>query len=197
MKFSQSLATLALGTEAERPIELPRPGRDPFLTIARPISGTQESLVLEAARAYAKAKGVELPREGEPLYDLAVMAHTIAIACVDPDSDPKDREPSFDGGAQQILDNLGPEEIAYLYERQQLWQDELSPTVSRMSTTELMGVALKLTEAKDDAPFSRLRPVLRLILLRTMAGLLFSSPEFRSQFSSASGSAGETSPKTP
>lgn len=199
MKFSSKFNpdVAALGIRAERPASLPLSSTTSFDVLLRPLTGTEEGLVLSRSRAYAKENGVEDPKETDALYALGIMANTIALASLDPDTPANARELSFDGGASQILGDLGREQIAFLYERQQLWQEECSPTLRRMSAEELMAHAIKIAEAQDDLPFVQLAPVMRLTLVRILARQLLSSPEAKSPSGSVSGSPPETSKSSP
>lgn len=185
MKFS-SLETIAAGTHAERNVDLPVPGRDapPVPMAMRPLSGAEDISVCAEALKMAKARGVESPTFGDPIYDLALWANTVAVSFVDVDSPRDKREPFFDGGAEQVLANLHPETIAYLAERQAVWQEECSPSVRAKSVGELFSLAKGLAEASDDSFFSRLSPRTRWSLARTLARLLLKSPEASSLFSS-------------
>ncbi len=177
MKFSETKK----GTRAERPIDLPRGDGEAFKMLVRPLNAQEEKQVLETARALAIKQGVADPKEGDALYDFELMIQTILLGCLDPDSPADAREQSFDLGAVQVNKELNREEIAFLYERQQLWQDECSPSISKMSADDLLLHAMKIAEAEDDLPFVQLRPNLRLILLRTLANLLLTSHEVRLQ----------------
>src|SRR4051812_6340335 len=129
-----TFSSILLGTRATTRVLLPLPGvAEPVPVAVRPLSGTEEGAVLERARAYAVAKGVADPKDGDRLYDLGLMVHVLAIACVDVD-DPT--RPFFDKGAQQVLDNLDADRIALLYEAQQVWQEECSPRKSKMNPGE-------------------------------------------------------------
>lgn len=197
MKFSQLLK----GKRAERGVELPYVDKDgkeqlaPCLLV--PLTGLEETEVLRFARDYAKAQGIENPHEGEPLYDLAVMVKSLSIGCLDTDS-PKDaREPFFDGGVDQTLAELGREGIAYLYQRLERWQDDCSPQIRRVSANDLLELTVKLAEAEDDGPFSRLSPGLQWICTRFMARQLLALREDSSPPSSPSGPNGPGSRSAP
>lgn len=176
MKFSEA----AKGTRAERvvTVDLAR-GKHTFAI--RPLTGNEEAEALAGARDFTKSKGSVDPKPGDPLFELGIAVHTIAIGCVDVDSPETARAPYFDGGAPQILGELAREEIAYLYERHAQWQDECSPTVSKLQGGELIAELIRQVEAEDDGPFVRLRPAVRWHLLRTTARLCLSSPELRSE----------------
>jgi hypothetical protein len=191
MKLS-SLAAARDGKRAESPITFPLAinGESQEVTVlASPLTGAEESRVLVFALEYAKAKGAE-PKEGEPLFDLAVMVKTIELGILDPDSPPTARTPFADGGPDQVLELLGRETIAFLYEAQQQWQDMCSPSVRRVKAEELIEHIIALAEADDDLPFVRLSPGLRWICTRSMARLLTSSLGDKLDISSLSESIG-------
>ena len=186
MRFSQA----ELGTRAERPIEFTIKGT-PVSFALRPLTGAEEGLALSRATEYAKAKNAAKVEPGNPIFDLGLMVHALAIACVDVDSPAAARAPYFDGGAEQIFANLDTEEIAFLHARYELWQEECSPSKRAQSGAELVAMLVKIVEAEDDLPFVSARPGMLLSLLRITGSLCLRSPELRSQLSSHS--AGSTS----
>jgi hypothetical protein len=159
------------------------------------LSGLEDADVMGKARAFAKERGVDDPKDGNPIYDLALWAFTLAIACVDPESPETDPRPFFDGGAEQILASnlLGRDTIAYLYEHQQQWQDEVSPRARTVGPEELLAHVLAVASAEDPTPFFRLAPALRWTLHRSMAALLVTLQMPRSPSGSASADAGASS----
>jgi hypothetical protein len=177
MKFS----TIQKGRRAERAIDLPGyEGHVPLLL--RPITGQEEADVLRLAFEFAAQKGNEKPSAGDPLYDMGMMVHTLAIACLDTESPPDARTPFFDGGAKQILDELSRESIVHLYERQELWQDECSPYLRRMTSEDLIAKVAEVANSSDDAPFIGMSPATRWLFTRTTADLLQSYREGRLPF---------------
>lgn len=176
MKFSGIIK----GTRAERDVDLPGFEVDgkPVRALMRALNGTEEADVLRAATEFAVRKGAAEPKPGDPLFDLSVMAHTLAIACLDPDSSP--RVPFFDGGAPQVLDELPRETIVYLYERQETWQSESSPYHRQMSEGELVAKVREVAASRDDGPFTQLSPGMRWIFARSMASMLLPSLEPKS-----------------
>lgn len=201
-RFSQIIG----GTRSEQVVELPPPdgveanAAAPLRCALRPLSGTEEASALAAAREFAKSKGVERPAPGEPLYDLALMAHTIVLGTVDIDSSIEARSPFFDGGAEQLMAHYGREAIAYIYERHQLWQDQCAPGIKTLSGPEFMEGTLILGGDDEEAAFRffcRSRPVLRWIYARSMARTLVGSPSLKSLSGSASESDGPNSKSKP
>jgi hypothetical protein len=150
------------------------------------LTGIEEADVLAKARTFAKERGVDDPRDGQPIYDLAQWVHTLAIACVDPDSPEDAPRPFFEGGAAQILGSelLGRDVISYLYEHQQAWQDQVSPRARTIGPAELVAHVVEIAASEDPTPFLRLAPVLRWSLHRSMAVALLSSPMLKSLLSS-------------
>jgi hypothetical protein len=108
------------------------------------------------------------------------MANVVALAFVDTDSNPDQREPFFKN-LDEVL-SLDGELIQYLHARADAWQQECSPTRAKLSGTEFVDMLVKLVEQNtDDTPFFTLRPGLQLNCLRSTAGLLLSLPEGRSR----------------
>lgn len=185
MKFSNILK----GTRAERVVELPghtKPDGAPVTIALRPLTGAEEKQVLEAALTDARAAGVTAPRPGEQLYDLAVMAHTLVLGCLDPESPPETRAPFFDAGAEHLLANLNAETIGYLFERHDQWQSECSPYVRKMGADELLAAVSEVAGPDGEAAFTRMSPGMRWSFTRSLARLLLCSPDLKSLCSSTS-----------
>jgi hypothetical protein len=194
-------ASIVQGPRARKTIELPRPGatfdaetatwKGPTVKLdVRALRGDEHDRVLSDARAYAKKLGAENPVEGDELFERGRIVHTLAIACIDTDS-PKDAPaPFFEGGVEEILgaDELTPELIAYLYEQQQIHQDEVSPLLKSMSPAEF-AVAVMQTAAGENGDMSFFvssRPGMRWSFTLSMAKLLASSTMLASLSSSGS-----------
>ncbi|KAK4045224.1 hypothetical protein OUZ56_032632 [Daphnia magna] len=92
---------------------------------------------------------------------------------------------AFFANEQEAL-SLSREAITYLYEHQQSWQDELSPTVKNLGQADIIATLVRLSEEDDPSGFIRLSPGLRWICTRTMAGLLVNSPMGKSSLGSDS-----------
>lgn len=167
MKFS----SLLKGKRAERLIELPG-FESPVPLLLRPLTAQEEADVLRSAFEFAQQKGNDKPTAGDPLFDMWIMAHTLVIACLDVDSPEDARAPFFDGGVKQVLEELSRESIVHLYERQELWQDECSPYLRRMTSAEFIEKVVEVANAADDGPFIRLSPATRWHFTRFTADLL-------------------------
>ncbi len=148
----------------------------------RVLTGIETAECLHKAREFAISKGVASPAAGDPIYDLGIMVHTLAIGCVDPDSPESSRALFFDGGASQILEGLDQDRIAFLYARHEIWQDECSPQALRLTTQDAYAHIVKVTVSDDDTVFTQMRPGLAWTLFRFMACQLLSKPEHRSSF---------------
>ena len=162
----------------------------------RALTGVEQLTILERAAEDAQKRKAEA-KEGNPVYDLLVAAHTLAIACVDPD-DPELR-PFFDGGAEQILasEELGTDGIAALCEQQAQWQDACSPQALTLTDDELKAAVVELAGPGGADFFLRLRPGLRLMLARFMAGLLLTSHQDNSGSGGTSDAATKSEKTTP
>src|SRR6185503_10971841 len=123
------------GKKARKPVEFPAPidAENPekkTLVDLVVLSGDEEAAAIQAARAYAKAKGADEPKAGDPHFDLGLMVHTLARACLDPDAPGSfafffavtEGSEDFDEMAKSILGRLDRERIAYLHGLQQVWQ---------------------------------------------------------------------------
>ena len=192
MKFSD----IAKGKAKEKTAVIPgvevSPGV-PLPTLIRPLTAMEEVDVAAAAIAFAKSKGAPTAPDSK-IYQEGEMAATIALAYLDPDSDPKARKPTFDLGAEQVLSDLDTDTVAMLSEQQGMWQQECSPGMKSMTPGEAFELAKGLVKDQDDpkavATYSLLSPIMRWNFTRFMAVLLASSRDSRF-FSSA------TSDKSP
>lgn len=139
------------GTRARKRVDLPLAGAKYNLDSEkydgrsvpvdlRSLTPGEHARVLEQARAYAIEHGVEDPNDGEALYEQGRILHTLAIACIDIDSSETDPKPFFDGGVAQIekQEELSADHLAYLFEAQQLWEDEVSPRLKTLSQAEFL-----------------------------------------------------------
>lgn len=146
----------------------------------RVLTPGEQSDVLSRARADAKAKGVEEPRDGNPIYDLAEMEHTLLLASLDPDSPDDNPRPFFSSITEiRTSPELTRDHVAYLFELHQQHQDECAPLRQNVAIDEVMASLLVL--ASDDEGearlfFDSLGPALRWIFMRTLARLWSNSP---------------------
>lgn len=180
-KFSD----IALGPLARRSVEFPLPSGRVITVDVVPLFGESEATILKEARAFAQARGVPDPKNGDPLYELGLWVHTIALGVVDPESPQDAPKPFFDGGVSQILDErtgLGREWIALLFEAQQAWQDELAPRPKEMGAVEYFKAIIDITQSPrgSELPFFRWRRALQADFLRTLCGTLFEAPQVKS-----------------
>lgn len=187
------LSQITQGTRARRPLRLSF-GEAEAVVDVRPLTAAEEIEALAEARAYAIAKGLPEPKEGEPVYDLAVMAHIAAKACLDHDQ-PVASVPFFDSAEQAL--SLDRDRLQMLYEGWSTWQDELSPRKGKLSADEYALLIFQLAEggeggAGDADPFLLNLPRATLAsCLRTLARQLASSPTPSSPSSSSASPAGE------
>lgn len=196
MKFS----LLQRGTRAEREVELPgatTPEATAVKMMLRPLTGAEEATVLEEARRFARGRGVDDPKRGDALYDLGAMVHTLALACLDPDSPSSLRAAFFDQGATQILEHVSRETIAYLYERQEAWQAECSPYRHQMTAAELLDAAKKEAASDDERFFSQLSPATRWSFTHILACVVVNSPEASLLLGSVCAASGPTASASP
>lgn len=139
--------------------------------------------VVVGARAYAAAKGApdddELLERGRQLY-------TLLIACLDVDH-PSPEEVRFFQSVDEIdrSPSLGPELIAFLYEEQQFWQDDVNPLRKNLTPDQFV-LAIAETARGNLGFFAHMRPAMRWSFTHSMAKLLAASMKPVSQPSSSS-----------
>lgn len=179
-------ADVAKGTHARCPATLPLPGAtcDPktgewvgavHLLAIRVIHEEEHLEILAGALRYAKSKGVEKPTIDDPIYERALMVHTLAVACVDKDSPENASVPYFDSVAQILgSEVMTPEVVGYLFLKQQTLQDETSPLLKNLTNEEFLAAAIR-TAAGDLAFFVNSRPGMQWSFMRTLASRLVAS----------------------
>ncbi len=183
-KFSN----IVKGTRATRPVSFSTMFGDEASCFVRPMTGLEESDALAAGRAHAVANGIASPTEKDRVYEIGVMANTLLVACVDSE-DPASR---YFVNAKEILDNLDTDRIAFLYEAQQLWQDECSPLAKSMTAAEFAAKVAEIDGAADGADFfTHMRPAMRCSFARHLIALLYNSLKGNSVSSTGS----ETEPQ--
>jgi len=176
LKFSQ----VVLGKRAERTITFEFRGVR-HNALVRPLDAIEEGLTLSRATAYAQEHKAIESKPGNPLWDLGLMANIVALAYLDPESPENAREHYFDSVAQVM--SLDGELLQHLHARQEIWQQECSPTKATLHGGELINALVKIVEDDSDASFLEYRPFIQLSLLRTTAALCLSLPEARSRLS--------------
>ncbi len=170
-------ALITKGKRATKPVTFPF-GEGTATCAVRPLSGSEEALVLSRAREFAVSRGVAEPDVGNELYEFGRWVWTVAIACVDADNP----DASYFDSAEEVLEHLDRDRIVLLFELQQRWQDDCSPSLKSLSAAEYKAsvVELALAGEDDELPFDRWAPALRRSWVRTTARLLATSLEPRS-----------------
>ncbi len=179
------------GVRARKSIKLPLPGAQlddsaqwtgPTVDLdLRPLRDDEYAEILQHARAFAKERGVDDPKDDNEIYERGKMVHTLAIACIDKDSPLEKPEPFFDGGWKQVHTSelMTPEVVGYLYGQQELWQDEINPLIGDMQPEQFLAAAIK-TAGGDMGFFVNSRPGMRWIFARTLSSQLVASLARRS-----------------
>lgn len=167
----------------------------------RVLTGAENSEVLQHAQSYAKERGVDPWDEDHPICTLAKMVYTLLLACVDPDDQSDERAPFFDD-AEQILDShhLGRDGIVWLYEAQELWQEQTSPLCPlEIEPEAYFALMLQIAQEESPDPFVRMRAGLRWTFTRSMACQLVSLLTHKSESGQAteSTSSGESKSSPP
>lgn len=166
----------------------------------RPLTSGEQAEVLARARADALARGVQDPRPGNPIYDLAEMEHTLLLCCIDPDS-PSEAPRALFASIEEIRSDpaLGSDRVVYLFELFQQYQDECSPQRRHLTLDEAMAAMLLLGGEEEEARrfFESLGPGLRWICMRTLALQLRISPTLSSASGSPSAARPSGSPTSP
>lgn len=165
----------------------------------RVLSPDEDIEILRLTREYARAKGVEKPAEGDPIYDYAKALYTVLFACVDTDS-PQGSPARFFDSIEQIAKSklVCQDQISYLYEQQREHQDAVAPRPSGMTQMEFLAAVVSTAGGNLDF-FASLRPSMRWTFTRTLAALHIDSLKHKSLSSSDDGtsSASETGPTAP
>lgn len=193
------LSDITAGSRHREPLdlELPDEGGPRKITVhMRRLSMGDKVLVLERARAAAKAKGVESPAVGDPLYEHLLHVHTLAVVLVDSDS-PKDDPKPF-GSAEDILAHplMTDDVIEYAYAKWEHFRDENSLQREHLTQPEMYALVATLGGEQPDAlPFFRLSRDMQCRFALFTAALLWSL--LRSKFSSTSPSATEGTTGSP
>ena len=188
MKFKD----IQQGTQAREPIELEIAGAKVTVDM-RKLSIGERDTVLREARAAARMRNVENPRDGDALYDLQIKVRTLAIALVDPESAKEKPEPYFES-ADQILTSpiLGDDVIEYAFARWEHFADANGFYKKRMSIADITEMLKELGGADENDPlamaraaskFCELSPAMQLHFALYTARLLWSSLQSKSSSS--------------
>lgn len=194
------LSNRAKGTLAVKPVSIrlarlaAQPGQAPsgdpaeFKLGLRVLTGAETLDVYEKAMAASEKRGVKWD-EDHPICSLYVMAFRLMTAAVDVDDDsglpvdPQHLSPCF-ASAEEILESplLGTENIIWLNQLWQDWQDANSPLMRKFSFEEAMGFVIQDMQRKDgdEGPLVGLPRATLVSCVRTMGAMLLSSPIFKS-----------------
>lgn len=182
----------------------------------RVLTGGEALLIERLTNKLAEAEGCKAFDESDAIFNMAKSLYTIAIACVDPDSDPKDPDLFFSPlgtvvraskvGALvpgerdltfadqcvktiQASTHVGRDGIIFLAEQHEFWQDLCNASALKMSEEQMWAQVGEVAASSDARAFLSLRPGMRWIFARSMAVLLWNSYLDKS-------SSGPTSPKS-
>lgn len=191
-RFEKSFEQILQGNNARKTVEFPLPlgverTEKPVLVDLVVLSAQDEAAAIAAGIAYAKSFGVDDPEQGDPHYDLGVMVHTLVRACVDHDVPgsfafffcPEDDPQNFGKGAELVLRHLDRERLHFLYQLQQVWQDECSPWGASDDEEQILAKMSQLRGVADPTrPFRMWRPAtVGSLLLSTVNRLLVLLPD--------------------
>lgn len=156
------------------PVKLPQCG-------IRALSPGEDIEAHRLAAEFSKTQGVDY-NETHPVCVNSLMVYSVAMACVDPDSDR--RKPVLFFGdtpelaAQTLRDDpkhfITLDTVVYLHERYLIWKDKINPQANTIADYEMQDI---LQRSANDLDFlASLTPGLRLKLLHTTGVLLVTSP---------------------
>lgn len=150
------------------------------------LDGENQALALQRAREFAKGKGVDAPKPGDPEYDLGHMVHTLLLACVDHTS-PADAPAPFFSSVEQILKHLDRERIAFLHAQWEAFQDSLSPLSKALNEPAIWQMVVEAAAEEDPLRFfEKLPPATLARLLHFTAKQLVTVLQHKSGSSSLS-----------
>lgn len=174
-------SAISKGTRARKTLVLDLFGHKDIAVDLRPLTGDEEVDALATAHALAKAKGIDDPKEGQPIFDRMVMAAVLAVGCVDAES-PADNPRPFFTGAEEVL-TLDRDAMVMLYEAHEAWQEQCSPRKRDLTFDEYGAAVVKLAslgEGDSLDPFVRWPRALLVSFMRISARQLLSSLDPRS-----------------
>ncbi len=175
----------------------------------RVLTGGENLLIEKLTNKMAESNGCKAFEETDAIFNMAKSLYTIAIACIDPDSDPKDPDLFFspfgttvraskagalaDGKAKvtfadqcvqtiQASEHIGRDGIIYLAEQHELWQETCNSQALKMSPEVLWSTIGKVAAEHDARTYLKLRPGMRWSFTRSMAVLLTSYSLDKSPF---------------
>jgi hypothetical protein len=177
------LRELAKGTRAVKAVPFrlanapeppPEEGQDPHVHMVgvRVMTGDEIAAAYEKAQTDVAKRGVAQWLDTHPLCRLYLMAHTLAVACVDNEA----RDEPFFVSAQQVMSSpeVGGDNIAYLFEQQQAWQAESALDAKGKTPEEVIGLlAMEAARTENaESPFDRMPRATLVSCLRSSARLL-------------------------
>lgn len=197
LEASVSATDVTSGTRARRTVDLPIEGATANMLAGgwegrtvpvdvRLLNPGEEAAILQHARAFAIARGVEGPGDGDPLYEMGKQVHRARLACVETASPPDAPVPFF-GSEEAMLASsvITLEHIAYLSEFQETFQNLVSPRELALSGPAFLET-VKRVAGGDMLPFLQMRPGTRWIFTRTLAEGFVTLPLLRSVSTSVS-----------
>ena len=146
-----------------------------------PLMYGDDATVASKALVYAKARGVESPKPGDPLYDSGLTLFTVLLTALDPDS-PENRPESFFASEEEILTTIDPDRIGLLFYQQREWQRLCSPNAADYDDPMEMVRVLQDCAADEvpERPFDALPWRTRRTYLRVWANMLLTLPALKS-----------------
>lgn len=191
-------ATLVKGLDQLREVDLQLPGPAGNRQIVRlgvkPLPAWEEVSILAAAGKFATERGAKAV-DTDHVYVMGVWVHTLLAACVSVDAE--DAGVAFFGSVEEILQGLDRDRISYLYEEQQIVQEQAGARIERMSAQQMVQATLKLAEAEGIDEVHRFLsgwgPTVRATLVHYLAVQLFALLPGNSP--SGQGSSGSTEKK--
>lgn len=185
-----NFATLVHGTRSHERVSLFFWGDDAACCM-RPLSVGEMSAVYADAAKQALARGAREAVDGDRVYDLELMMHTVVRATLTTDGKPFFADVEAMRASPHVLDD----HIVYLYERWQGIQDAAGGRVATMTENEFLkaiGTVAGMEEGQAAFFFYKLRPGMRVSLLHFSARLLATLLQPKSDSGSASIGSGDT-----
>ena len=204
MRFSQFKHVK--GPDSWKIVDFPQPhsqkASQPLQVGLRVLEPGLDDEVDRLAEAYSKSQGVEKYDDVHPICVKARMVYTLALACVDPSSDPRRPIPFFcdepysadnhtvERAAEiirtgivstpegELRIGMTPDIVVYLNEQYEVYRDEVHPQALTLKDSELAEATRKAAESADF--LLSLRPGMRLRLQHFMASLAVAALEIAS-----------------
>jgi hypothetical protein len=195
------LATILKGLDNVRVVELHFPNKAILKIELRPITALVETEILHAARTFAQTRGVTDPTDENPIYAMGVWVHTLRAGCFSTDEEDRGA-PLFESIEDVML--LDKDRICYLFEQQQILQEEIGFRKERLSFEQMVDATIGIARAEvgdSHLPFWRWGPTLRASYMHFLANLSLDSLTSKSLHTAASAwstsGSGKPLPETP